>query len=90
MVPVLKNVKICNHFRLDIVENLLLFYIILYRDPQSGLAYVELCLGRSKQDCLEMDWVRFDYSPIIKHTVQLSDGIPVYVKIKVVSTGNCN
>ena len=57
------------------------------RDPQSGLAYVELCLGKSKQDCLEMDWVRFDYSTKISYIVQLSDGIPVYVKIKVISTG---
>ncbi|XP_076086791.1 uncharacterized protein LOC143057371 [Mytilus galloprovincialis] len=55
-------------------------------DPQSGLAYVELCLGRSKQDCLEMDWVRFGYSTKINHTIQISDGIPIYVKIKVVST----
>ncbi|VDI79784.1 Hypothetical predicted protein [Mytilus galloprovincialis] len=54
-------------------------------DPHSGLVYNDLCLGHSARDCNEMDWKRMDYSPDIQYAVKLTDGVPVWVKVKVVN-----
>jgi hypothetical protein len=44
-------------------------------------------LGHSTRDCDEMDWKRMDYTPDIQYTVLLTDGIPIWVKIKVINRG---
>jgi hypothetical protein len=56
-------------------------------DPHSGLIYNDLCLGHSTRDCDEMNWKRMDYTPDIQYTVLLTDGIPIWVKIKVINGG---
>ncbi|XP_076076023.1 uncharacterized protein LOC143046845 [Mytilus galloprovincialis] len=54
-------------------------------DPHSGLVYNDLCLGHSERDCDEMDWKRMDHSPDIQYAVKLTDGVRIWVKIKVIN-----
>ncbi|VDI54125.1 Hypothetical predicted protein [Mytilus galloprovincialis] len=54
-------------------------------DPHSGLVYNDLCLGHSARDCNEMDWKRMGYSPDIQYAVKLTDGVRIWVKIKVIN-----
>ncbi|OPL33535.1 protein jagged-2, partial [Mytilus galloprovincialis] len=56
-------------------------------DPHSGLVYNDLCLGHSARDCNEMDWKRMGYSPDIQYAVKLTDGVRIWVKIKVINGG---
>ena len=58
-----------------------------FSDPHSGLVYNDLCLGHSERDCDEMDWKRMDHSPDIQYAVKLTDGVRIWVKIKVINGG---
>ncbi|VDI73733.1 Hypothetical predicted protein, partial [Mytilus galloprovincialis] len=54
-------------------------------DPHSGLDYNDVCLGRTRRDCLEMKWTRFAVTPNISLVRFLTDGVPVWVKVRAVN-----
>ncbi|CAG2187681.1 unnamed protein product [Mytilus edulis] len=54
-------------------------------DPESGLRYNDFCLGYTRRDCNELHWTRLDFNPNMSYITQLTDGIPIWVKIKAVN-----
>lgn len=61
--------------------------MINYRDPDSGLIRNDLCLGRTRRDCDEMMWTTIDFNPNITMLKKLTEGVPVWIKIKAVNNG---
>ena len=57
------------------------------RDPDSGLIRNDLCLGITRRDCNEMMWTTIDFNPNITMLKKLTEGIPVWIKIKAVNNG---
>lgn len=62
-------------------------WFVDFSDPDSGLESNDLCFGHTTRDCDEMDWTRLTFNPNISYTIRLSDGIPIWVKIKAVNRG---
>lgn len=58
-----------------------------FSDPESGLRYNDFCLGYTRRDCNELHWTRLDFNPNMSYITQLTDGIPIWVKIKAVNRG---
>ncbi|XP_062596534.1 uncharacterized protein LOC134257978, partial [Saccostrea cucullata] len=54
-------------------------------DPDSGLKRNDLCLGRTRRDCDEMMWTTIDFNPNITMLKKLTEGVPVWIKIKAVN-----
>ncbi|XP_076086943.1 uncharacterized protein LOC143057517 [Mytilus galloprovincialis] len=54
-------------------------------DPHSGLAFNDVCLGRTKRDCIEMRWIRFPFDPMITLGRILTDGVPNWLKIRAIN-----
>ncbi|VDI41391.1 Hypothetical predicted protein [Mytilus galloprovincialis] len=54
-------------------------------DPDSGLESNDLCFGHTTRDCDEMEWTRLTFNPNISYTKRLSNGIPIWIKIKAVN-----
>ncbi|PJE77640.1 hypothetical protein CI610_03434 [invertebrate metagenome] len=61
--------------------------LFTYRDPQSGLKYNDICLGRTTRDCYVSHnvWERYSFNTFIQHYFRLPDGIPVWVKVKAIN-----
>ena len=57
------------------------------RDPDSGLIRNDVCLGMTRRDCDEMMWTTMDFNPNITMLKKLTEGIPVWIKIKAVNNG---
>lgn len=58
-----------------------------FRDPDSGLIRNDLCLGRTRRDCDEMMWKTIDFNPNVTMLKKLTEGVPVWIKIKAVNNG---
>ncbi|VDI67222.1 Hypothetical predicted protein [Mytilus galloprovincialis] len=54
-------------------------------DPHSGLAFNDICLGRTRRDCIEMRWTRLSFDPNITLVRILTDGVPIWMKIRAVN-----
>ncbi|CAG2214886.1 unnamed protein product [Mytilus edulis] len=54
-------------------------------DPHSGLAYNDVCLGRTKRDCIEMRWTRLSFDSYITLVKILTDGVPIWIKIRAIN-----
>ncbi|VDI76845.1 Hypothetical predicted protein [Mytilus galloprovincialis] len=54
-------------------------------DPHSGLEFNDICLGRSKRDCVEMKWIRLSFDSNITLVRILTDGVPIWLKIRVIN-----
>lgn len=64
-----------------------LFFFLYFSDPDSGLESNDLCFGHTTRDCDEMEWTRLTFNPNISYTKRLSNGIPIWIKIKAVNRG---
>ncbi|CAG2236309.1 unnamed protein product [Mytilus edulis] len=60
-------------------------YILIFSDPHSGLEFNDICLGRSKRDCVEMKWIRLSFDSNITLVRILTDGVPIWLKIRVIN-----
>ncbi|XP_063408918.1 uncharacterized protein LOC134692399 [Mytilus trossulus] len=54
-------------------------------DPHSGLAFNDVCLGRTRRDCIEMRWTRISFDPSITLVKILTDGVPIWIKIRAIN-----
>ena len=61
--------------------------IFKYRDLDSGLIRNDLCLGITRRDCNEMMWTTIVFNPEITILKKLTEGIPIWIKIKAVNNG---
>ncbi|CAG2239680.1 unnamed protein product [Mytilus edulis] len=54
-------------------------------DPHSGLAFNDVCLGRTRRDCIEMRWTRLSFDSNITLVKILTDGVPIWIKIRAIN-----
>lgn len=62
--------------------------IVPFSDPNSGVIRNDLCLGRTRRDCDELMWEPMEYNQNITYLQKISEGVPIWVKVKVVNNGN--
>lgn len=96
---VLKNLTVCSSWNIYHIFVAVKKWVCGYKitflgvlcvncsDPDSGLEYNDFCLGYTRRDCNELSWTRLDFNPNISYITQLTDGIPIWLKVKAVNRG---
>ena len=62
--------------------------LLSYSDPNSGVIRNDLCLGKSTRDCDELMWVPMEFNQNLTYLKKVTEGVPIWVKVKVVNNGN--
>jgi hypothetical protein len=61
--------------------------VLYYSDPESGIAYFEICLGHNPRSCGILPWTKFSDQPYFVHTFQIPDGAAAWLRLKVTNGG---
>lgn len=60
---------------------------LYFRDPDSGIREMDICLGKSRRDCTLFDWYRYPYGDKIVHTYEIDAGVPAWLKVRAINNG---
>lgn len=65
-------------------------YMLYFSDPESGLDFVEICLGRNPRSCGLSEWKRYPVTVELNHQFEIPNGVPAWIRLRVTNRGICS